>query len=139
MVVVGACAISNGMELSIFLAKVFGLYLIIISIAVWSRRKNLGELAVSFAQDKVSIYISGVIFLLLGLALVIGHNVWDTAWQGTISVLGWMTLVKAGIRLFFTDKVGSIAQKTVGSKWYWFVIAISLAVGIWLTSVGFSY
>ena len=127
------------MELSIFLAKVLGPYLVIISISVWLRRKDLGELAVSFAQDKVHLYLSGVIFLLLGLALVVSHNVWDTAWQSVISVLGWMTLVKAGVRLFFTDKVGTLAQKATGSKWYWLAIAVSLVVGIWLAYVGFSY
>ena len=127
------------MELSIFLAKVFGLYLIIISIAVWLRRRDLGEMAVSFAQDKVSIYISGMIFLLLGLALVISHNIWDTAWQGSISILGWMTLVKAGMRLFFTDKIGAIAKKTTGSRWYWLIIAIFLLVGLWLAYRGFVY
>ncbi|MDP3792347.1 MAG: hypothetical protein Q8Q89_01320 [bacterium] len=127
------------MELSIFLAKVLGLYLIIVSVAVWLRRKDLGGLAVSFAQDKVHIYLSGVIFLLLGLALVVSHNIWDTAWQGVISVLGWMTLVKAGMRIFFTNKVGTIAQKTVGSRWYWLAIIASFPIGIWLTYTGFSY
>lgn len=125
------------MELSLFLAKVFGLYLIIVSIAVWFRRKDLGEFAVSFAQDKVHLYLSGIIFLLLGLALVVSHNIWDTAWQSAISALGWMTLVKAGIRLFFTDKVGGIAKKAISSKWYWLAIAISLVVGFWLAYRGF--
>lgn len=127
------------MELSLFLAKVFGLYLIIVSVAVWLRRKDLREFAVSFAQDKVHLYLSGVIFLLLGLALVVSHNVWDTAWQSVISILGWMTLVKAGIRIFFTNKIGTIAQKTVGSKWYWLAIVTSLLVGIWLVYAGFNY
>ena len=127
------------MELSIFLAKVLGLYLVIVSIAVWLRRKNLGELAVSLAQDKVNIYFSGVIFLLLGLALVVSHNVWDTVWQSIISILGWITLVKAGIRIFFPDRIGNIAQKAVGSKWYWLVIVSFLLIGSWLVYVGFSF
>ena len=126
------------MELSIFLAKVFGLYLVIISIAVWLRRKDLGELAVSFSQDKVHIYLSGVIFLLLGLALVVSHNIWDTAWQSVISVLGWLTLAKAGIRIFFTNKVGKFAHKAVGSKWYWLAIVASFSIGIWLVYKGFN-
>ena len=126
------------MELSIFLAKVFGLYLVIISIAVWLRRKDLGELAISFAQDKVHLYLSGIIFLLLGLALVVSHNIWDTAWQSVISVLGWLTLAKAGIRIFFTNKVGAIVHKAIGSKWYWLVITASLLIGIWLVYIGFS-
>lgn len=126
------------MELSVFLAKVLGLYLVIVSVAVWLRRKDLEELAVNFAKDKVHIYLSGVIFLLLGLALVISHNVWDTVWQGIISLLGWMTLVKAGIRIFFTNKVGAIARRAVGSKWYLLAIGGSLFLGIWLTYIGFS-
>ena len=127
------------MELSIFLAKVLGLYLVIVSIAVWLRRKNLGELAVNFAQDKVNIYFSGVIFLLLGLALVVSHNVWDTVWQSIISILGWITLVKAGIRIFFPDRIGNIAQKAVGSKWYWIVIVSFLLIGSRLIYIGFSF
>ncbi len=115
------------------------MYLVVISIAVWLKRKSLGELAVNFAQDKAGIYLSGVIFLLLGLTMVISHNIWDTAWQGVISVLGWMTLIKAGMRLFFTDKVGDLAQKIINSKWYWLAIVASLMVGIWLTYIGFSH
>lgn len=126
------------MELSIFLAKILGLYLTIISIAVWLRRKDLEILAVNFARDIVQIYTSGIIFLLLGLALVVSHNIWDTSWQSAISVLGWLTLVKAGIRIFFFNKIGAVAQKTVQSKWYWLAIGASLFLGIWLTYIGFS-
>jgi len=56
-----------------------------------------------------------------------------------ISLLGWITLAKAGIRLFFTNKVGNITQKTVKSKWYWFIIAMSFIVGVWSTYRGFGF
>ncbi|MDP6659898.1 MAG: hypothetical protein QF679_02760, partial [Candidatus Pacebacteria bacterium] len=82
------------MDLSIFYAQLFGLYFLIVGVLVIAKHKVLPELARSFAQKTAILYFAGTFTLLLGLALVLSHNIWEYSWKGVITVIVWLTLIK---------------------------------------------
>lgn len=127
------------MELSLFLAKVMGLYLAIVSLAVLLRRKELRQLVAAFAEDNLFIFFSGGVILILGLLVVVSHNVWEADWRGVITFLGWLTVAKGAIRLFFPEFAKNSSRKVVASTWYWPIVGLSFLVGLWLASIGFGY
>ena len=126
------------MALSIFLAKLLGLYLMIVCAAVFLRRKDLEGALNEFATSKLFAYFSGAVILMLGLAVVLSHNVWELNWRGAITLLGWLTIAKGIIRLFFLEGAKALSQKVILSGWYWIIILVSFLVGVWLAYVGFS-
>ncbi|MEK7114972.1 MAG: hypothetical protein AAB847_01275 [Patescibacteria group bacterium] len=123
------------MELSIFLAKLFGLYLIIVSLAALVNRKKIQSFIDSASENIPLLFVSGVIFLILGLAVVISHNIWVADWPVLITILGWLTLVKACLRLFFPEKIKPLAMRFI--KAVPVVCFIFLLVGIYLAYTGF--
>lgn len=125
------------MELSIFLAKLFGLYLIVVCSAALINRKNFEKLADSLSGNLTLLVFSGAASMLLGLAVVISHNIWTSDWRVLISFLGWLTLFKAGVRLFFPEKIKPMAMKFM-KLWPW-VCLVFLIVGVYLAYIGFSY
>ncbi len=126
------------MELSLFLAKVLGLYLLIVCVAVLVNRKMVSQLVEKLNDHLPFLVFSGAIFLILGLAIVVSHNVWTTDWRVLITVLGWMTIVKAVIRLFIPDKIQPLARKFTG-PWINYWVVFFLIVGVYLTYIGFYY
>ena len=88
------------MELSLFLGKVIGLYLIIVSIAVILRRPAFESLLQEASQSHCVMVFSAVLMTIIGLLIVVSHNVWVDDWRIVITLLGWLTLIK-GLGLFY--------------------------------------
>ena len=126
------------MDLSIFLAKVVGLYLLIIGLGMLINIKEFEPLIRQAMKDKLLIFLSGTMALLLGLLVVLSHNVWTPDWRGLITLLGWLTLLKGLMRVLLPSVAEQIRDSVMKSKNVLTVMATILAfVGLYLSIVGY--
>lgn len=124
------------MELSIFLAKLIGIYFLIIA-AIWIVRKDqLNASIKEFASSKGLIFLTGLMNIVLGLAIAIGHPIWHLNWVGLITLLGYFMLFKGIMRVAFTDKLEKTLLHAI-NKGYWVILAVLIVLGGFLTYSGF--
>ncbi len=90
-----------------------------------------------FIKNQALVYFSGVIALILGILLVVSHNVWRTDWTVVITVIGWLALIKGSLLLFFPNAVLQLAKKLNDKNRYIITGGISFILGIYLTYKGF--
>jgi hypothetical protein len=83
-----------------FLASVLGWYLVIMALFLILRR-NLVIAAVNdiMAQSGL-LFVVAFITLIIGLMIVVTHNVWVMSWPVIITIIGWLALISGIIRLF---------------------------------------
>ncbi len=84
------------MQTSIFLAKLIGPVFVLMGIAVILDSKRFQELEREFIESEALIFLSGIITLPIGLAIVNTHNVWVFDWPVVITFFGWLAIA-AGI------------------------------------------
>lgn len=122
--------------LSIFLAKLLGIYLLIVAADLLFRRKELEAAVKDFASSKGLLVFSGSISLLLGLVVVLAHPVYEMNWRGLITLIGYLLILRGIIRVAFPS---AIQKKLVSffRKRYWLVFAVLLILGLFLTYSGF--
>lgn len=125
------------MELSIFLAKVMGLYLIIACAAVLVNQKPLNKILKAYAKDIGMVFFHGAFALILGLLLVLSHNIWTLDWVGLVTLLGWLTLLKGLTRMFLPESAIQFGLKIYNSA-STLILIVFLVIGIYLTYVGFT-
>ena len=125
------------MELSIFLAKVLGLYLLILALAALLNRKHLPRVIEELSQNLALVFMSGAMSLILGLLLVLSHNVWTSDWRVIITLVGWLTLIRSVGRVPAPGRVASVAGK-LGSGLITPMLVVFLLLGAYLTYVGFT-
>jgi hypothetical protein len=124
------------MELSIFLAKLLGIYMLLIA-AIWIIWKDrFNESIKEIVESKGLIAFSGTMNILLGLAIAIGHPIWHLNWIGLITLLGYLMIIKGILRLLFADKGKKFLPKILTTG-YWPIIAILIILGGFLTVSGF--
>ena len=124
------------MELSIFLAKFLGLYMLIVAV-IWSLRKeHLKSLTKEIISSKVLMVYSGLLSLLFGLAIVLAHPIWEMNWRGVITLLGYIAIFKGSMRIAFTSHVQKRALKLIQSSYLTLFFIVAL-LGIYLTYHGF--
>ncbi|MDA9272205.1 hypothetical protein N9Q05_02360 [bacterium] len=96
--------------MTIFLATVLGWYLVIFSLFVLFRREILNSVLVDLFNQRASMFILSFITLILGLMIVVSHNVWVMGWPVMVTILGWLILVSGVIRLFCLDYIMRVGK-----------------------------
>ncbi len=126
------------MELSLFLAKFFGLYLLVLSALCALRRKAFEGIVEDFFAQRALVFLSGLISLAAGIAIVISHSVWEPGWRLAITLIGYLSVAKGIARIAFPDQIRRVARQAISGpgKWIWF--AMAFAFGGWLAWMGFA-
>ena len=125
------------MGLSIFLAKLIGLYLLIIAADLFLRKREIEGAVKDFASSKGLLVFSGSRSLILGLAIVIAHPIYELNWRGLITLLGYLLILRGALRVAFP----TVIQKKMVSffhKGYPAVFFTLLIVGGFLVYCGFT-
>lgn len=88
---------------SVFFAKLLGPYCIIVAIGVLINRKVYQRAMEDFFKNSAVLYIGGILALLLGLLIVLTHNIWTANWSVLITIFGWSGIVKGAWIIIFPN------------------------------------
>ena len=115
------------MTTSIYLAKLMGPVFLVVGLGLLLNAKTYRKLAEEFLASIALIYLSGVLLMLGGVALVLAHNVWKLDWPLLITLLGWLGVIGGAGRIIVPQGLQEIRQDIVSSG-----IALTIACVIWL-------
>lgn len=86
------------MEVSLFLAKFWGWYLIIFFLILSFNPKRIKQIFADLKDQKFLI-LTSFIAIIVGLLNILFHNIWEPTWKLIITLLGWLSLF-LGLGLF---------------------------------------
>jgi hypothetical protein len=86
------------MEVSLFLAKFWGCYLIIFFLILSFNPKRIKQIFADLKDQKFLI-LTSFIAIIVGLLNILFHNIWEPTWKLIITLLGWLSLF-LGLGLF---------------------------------------
>jgi hypothetical protein len=126
------------MDVSIFLARVLGLYFIIVCLAVLFRFKEIRKTFDEMVSNKAHVFFAAFLSLVIGILLVVSHSIFVWDWRLLITLIGYLSLLK-GICLLFFPKHMLVCKRVIMSKQhvYYTIIIIFLLIGAFLTYHGF--
>jgi hypothetical protein len=95
-------------------------------------------MAKQFIANRPLVFLSGLLTLLGGLALVNTHNVWEAGWPVIISIFGWLAVIGGIARMLFPETVMGVGEKMLDTKAYLTVGGIGEGLlGLWLCYQGY--
>jgi len=103
---------------SIYLAKLIGPIMLAVAIGVFVNAKVYRALADEFLRSRALIYVSGLLLMTAGMAIVLRHNVWRPNWPVLITVLGWLAVVGGAVRIICpqgTERIGRVIMNRRGA------------------------
>jgi hypothetical protein len=121
-----------------FLARLIGLFLVAVGLPALNKA-DLVRAITQTVHDPALLLTFGLITLPLGLAIVLGHNVWSGGGAPVlVTLFGWALLAKSVVLLFLSSAavVSLYAIVRFGDFYYGDVVVI-LAIGVYLTYAGF--
>ena len=127
------------MPLTYFYAELFGVILIVMSLAMVMNKHAMLTTFNELAESRPIIFIAGLMSMFVGLIAVLTHNVWNGgALAFFVTLIGWAFLLK-GIFCFFFPH-GSYKKLMHAIKFehvYYPYSFLALILGVFLSYYGF--
>ena len=124
------------MALINYLAEVWGISMAIIGLALLVKERHLKSLFAKIETEE-SLFIWGIISLVMGIAMILSYNVWMAGWQVLITIFGWVALLKGICLLFVPEMTKKWAKKMENSPMLPIGLLIMVFVGLALVYLGF--
>jgi len=124
------------MEYSLFLAQIIGIWAIIGAAAAMFGRKHFRKAAAQIHRDYALLFTISAIELLLGLVIVLKHQVWE-GWPVLITLIGWAMVLEGILYLFAPEVFKRVRKMVKNDNLYNLFVIVSLALGIFLVYQGF--
>ena len=123
---------------TVFLARLFGLYCIIMAISMLAQPEPFVTTVHAFVANAPLVLTAGVFTLFGGLAMVLLHNYWSGgALPVIMTLLGWLTLIKAALLLVLPSTKLVAMYSGVTPTYILISGSLTLLLGIYLTVAGF--
>ncbi len=98
------------MDTSVFVAKIFGLCYLIIGIGFMFNRKIFQQLMEDFCKNVIVAIYGGIFSLVIGVVLILTHNIWVANWTVMITIIGWLAFIKGIWLIVFPNTVSKFMQ-----------------------------
>jgi hypothetical protein len=126
--------------LTIFLAKLLGLYCIIVALAMMTRKQSAVATMKALIRNPPLLLLVEVLGLASGLAMILGHNIWSGgALPVVVTLIGWMMAIRgAGLLALSPNATMKVFEALRYEQLFYFYIGATLLLGLYLTYAGFS-
>jgi hypothetical protein len=126
--------------LTVFLAKLLGLYCIILALAMITRKQSAVATVKALIADPPLLLFVEVFSLACGLAMIIGHNVWSGgALPVVVTLVGWLMVVRgAGLLALSPVATAKLVDAMRYEQLFYFYMGLTFALGLYLTYAGFT-
>jgi len=124
------------MNLSNYLAELWGITIVAVSLALLIKPKRLKRLFAE-AENEATMFFGGIVNLVIGIAMVLAHNVWVLNWRVVITILGWLTLLKGLDVMFLPGQMRKRWLKMENRQWT-LILVFLLFIGLVITYLGFT-
>jgi uncharacterized membrane protein len=111
---------------SVFLARLIGPVALVMAIGLFMNTTGYRSIAEEFLRSRALIYLSGLLMITAGLAIILTHNVWVANWPVLITVLGWLATIGGAARIVFPDKIESFGRAMLQKP-----LALTISGAIW--------
>lgn len=101
------------MQTSIFLAKLLGPTMVVIGAAVLLNARRFSDYAREFIDHPALLFLSSILLLPAGIAIVLVHNVWVADWPVIVTIFGWLLILSSAIRLLAPEFVIAQARHVI--------------------------
>ena len=125
--------------MEIFLAKLFGLYFLIIGIIVLVRRKAVMPAVNELSSNRPVLLALALIEIGAGLGLVLAYPSIEWSVKGLFAVIGYMLVVEGLLYLASPYRMTQRFMKAFNkSEWFMAGAVASVLVGAYLVAYGFA-
>lgn len=127
------------MMTSIFLAKLFGIAILVKVLVILLKRKEIQQVITECFNSRGTVYTVAAIEFFVGLSIILNHNVW-VGWPVIITILAWLMIIEGLLALILPfNKIKSVIYVINSPRFYALGVVVGIILGVLLVFKGFVY
>jgi hypothetical protein len=108
------------MNTSKYIARLMGPVMLVIGLGMAAGLLMEGaaytSLLKEFIASRALIFITGILALTAGLAIVNTHNLWVRDWRVMVTILGWLLVLRGVMLLIFPSVVQTLGDRVLAAQ-----------------------
>jgi len=126
------------MQPAVSIARLAGPVFVAIGVGILLNATLYAAMIAEAVQSPILIYISGLLSLTAGIAILNAYRAWTADWRVIITVLGWLLVIGGVMRIVLPRVTASLATTIYSGPAVMIIVAvISLALGGFLSFKGY--
>ena len=124
---------------TIYLGRLIGLYCVIAALVMMSHKPAIVATMTALVHDAPLLFFASLSGMVAGLAIIVGHNVWDGgALPVVVTLAGWLSFIK-GLLFMALPPEASVAyfEALRYGQFSYVYTSITLVIGLYLTYASF--
>ena len=117
------------MQTSVFLARLIGPVMLVVGLAVFANQRTFRDMAEEFLASRALLFLSGLLIMPAGLAIVLTHNIWAVDGRVMITLFGWLNVIGGALRLFAPAYVMQTGRAMLKRPHF-----ITIAAAVWIVA-----
>lgn len=123
---------------AVFIARLTGPSFIAIGVGVLLNQAHYAAMITEAAHSPTLIYLSGLLTLPLGLAILNVHRAWTADWRVIVTILGWLLAIGGVIRIVLPQFTATMATALFSTSAGLMAVAVvTLVLGGYLSFEGY--
>lgn len=122
---------------TIFFAQAMGLYLLIIAIIMLARASYYQAILTHLKVGSSTVVVTAAFGLIVGIIIVLTHNVWIMESEVLVTLLGWALCIKSICWLSIPEFMVKMAHKMYSGSGYYVAALLTGVIGVILSAHGF--
>ena len=126
------------MDLTLFLAQIMGVYFLVVGVGALLNPARMKGAMEEARRSYLLPYFDGAIALVVGLLIVLMHNVWDGLLESLVSLVGWIAVVEGVLMMLLPQKtISTMVQKVMGAQMARLIGVAAVVLGLYFVYHGF--
>ena len=123
---------------TIILAQIMGPVFAVSGIGFLLHSKFYKKMIKDFEEHEGLTYFVGIIIMILGLIVILNHNVWEAFVAGVVTLIGWGSFLKGAIFLIAPKLLFELSKPIIkNANIVKFTMFVWLVVGVYLSWFGY--
>lgn len=123
------------MDTSIILANAWGIPLVVIALAFLVNPRQI-KVFFSMFENETNVFVFGFVCLIVGVITLQFNNIWAPSWKTILTVLGWISVLRGCLNMFWTQGMVAFCNKTKENEYLSYVILAIFFLGLILIYFG---
>jgi uncharacterized membrane protein len=115
------------MQTSVYIARLIGPVFLAVGIGALVNAAVYKKFAAQFLDNIALIFVSGILLMTAGMAVLLAHNVWVAEWRVLITLLGWIAAIAGALRIVMPQGTESVGRRILKHPQ-----GLTIAAVIWL-------
>jgi vacuolar-type H+-ATPase subunit I/STV1 len=125
--------------LTIYLSRLIGLFLLVAALAMLVDKPGTLDAVHAIAEQRSMQIVLGMVGVAIGLAVVLGHQIWSGGiLPVVITLLGWIMLIRGVVLLLMSrTQITKVIDWLGVDEYFYLYLGVAAAIGLYLTIHGF--